>query len=111
MIERLSHVEQILVDWAAKNRAYRPELGFAQQTWQKITLSMQFDELVDNSDDHLLLVVDCIIQDLKKSHKNVLEYVYLGHKKPDGDIDQLLENAQSEVAKKLLDKGFYIHKK
>jgi hypothetical protein len=108
----LSHIDQILIDWASQVRAFREDLGFSVQQWQKISLRVEFDEMVQASDHQVSAAVDAILTDLDIKHRKIVEHIYLGHVwEMSGNKDKLLEEAQSEIANRLKDRGFYVSQK
>jgi hypothetical protein len=108
----LSHIDQILIDWASHVRAFREDLGFSVQQWQKISLRVEFDEMVQASDNQVSAAVDAILTDLDIKHRKIVEHIYLGHVwEMSGNKDKLLEEAQSEIANRLKDRGFYVSQK
>tara|TARA_Y100001938_G_C7821353_1_gene296802 strand:- start:111 stop:485 length:375 start_codon:yes stop_codon:yes gene_type:complete len=109
----LSHIDQILIDWARHVRDFRENLGYSAQQWQKISLRLDFDQMLDASDSQVSAAVEAIITDLDLEQRKVIEHVYLGHRWPEikEEVSDLLQDAQESVATRLRQRGFYVAEK
>lgn len=108
----LAHIDQIFIQWARHHRNFREDLGYSTQEWQKISLRVDFDQMVQTSDDQISAAVDAILYDFDDKLRKAVEHVYLGHTWDlQDDSENCLAEAQKQMGERLIGRGFYVAQK